>query len=217
MRFTLDELDPQIGYKLMTATVTPRPIAWVTSLSAAGVVNAAPYSFFNVMGHKPPTVAIGVMADDKRGFKDTSRNIVAGGEFVVNLVPERLAGRMNITSMDAPSDVSELDCAGLTPLASARVAPPHIAEAPVSFECVSHTVLVTGPHQALVVGRVVEIRVADEFVLDANRGHIDTPALGLIARMHGRGWYARSQDTFQIDRPTYAEWQAAQTKLGEKV
>ncbi|MBY8916923.1 flavin reductase family protein [Nitratireductor sp. L1-7-SE] len=210
MRFKLDELDPQIGYKVMTATVTPRPIAWVTSVSSEGVVNAAPYSFFNLMGHRPPTVAIGVMADPQRGFKDTARNIVGGGEFVVNLVPERLAAAMNITSMDAPEDVSELDCAGLTALPAEQVAPPHIAEAPVSFECVSHSVLVTGPHQALVVGRVVEIRVADDFVIDAERGHIDTPALGLIARMHGRGWYARSSDTFQIDRPTYADWLAGE-------
>ncbi|WP_113154413.1 flavin reductase family protein [Nitratireductor sp. OM-1] len=208
MRFKLDELDPQIGYKVMTATVTPRPIAWVTSLSPQGVVNAAPYSFFNVMGHRPPTVAIGVMADPDRGFKDTARNILGGGEFVVNLVPEHLAEAMNITSMDAPEDISELECAGLTALPGQQVASPHIAEAPVSFECVSHSVLVTGAHQALVVGRVVEIRVADDFVLDAERGHIDTPALGLIARMHGRGWYARSSDTFQVDRRSYADWLA---------
>ena len=212
MRYKLDELDPQIGYKVMTATVTPRPIAWVTSLSPEGVVNAAPFSFFNVMGHKPPTVAIGVMADPQRGFKDTSRNIVAGGEFVVNLVPESLAEAMNITSMDAPSEVSELDCAGLTQLPSNQIKPPHIAEAPVSFECASHSVMVTGPHQALVVGRVVEIRVDDRFVLNAERGHIDTPALQLIARMHGRGWYARSTDLFKIDRPTYADWKAGSTR-----
>ena len=212
MRYKLDELDPQIGYKVMTATVTPRPIAWVTSLSPEGVVNAAPFSFFNVMGHKPPTVAIGVMADPQRGFKDTARNIVAGGEFVVNLVPESLAEAMNITSMDAPSEVSELDCAGLTQLPSNQIKPPHIAEAPVSFECVSHSVMVTGPHQALVLGRVVEIRVDDRFVLNAERGHIDTAALQLIARMHGRGWYARSTDLFKIDRPSYADWKAGSTK-----
>lgn len=210
MRFKLDEIDPQIGYKVMTATIVPRPIAWVTSLSSEGVINAAPYSFFNVMGHKPPTVAIGIMADPVHGFKDTSRNIVAGGEFVVNLVSEGLAPQMNITSMDAPSDISELECAGLTPLASHRVKPPCIAEAPVSMECVSHTVMFTGPHQALVVGRVLEIRVADEFVLDAEKGHIDTPAIGLIARMHGRGWYTRTNDMLQMDRPSYEDWRVNQ-------
>ena len=72
--------------------------------------------------------------------------------------------------------------------------------------------MVTGPHQALVVGRVVEIRVDDRFVLNAERGHIDTPALQLIARMHGRGWYARSTDLYKIDRPTYADWKANKSR-----
>lgn len=206
MRFDLDQLDPQIGYKLLTATVTPRPIAWITSLSANGAVNAAPYSFFNVMGHTPPTVAIGLLRDPARGLKDTATNIEASGEFVVNLVSEALAPQMNITSMDAPAGVSELECAGLKATPSDHVAPPRIASSPVSFECRALHCLMTGPQQMIVIGQVVCIHINDAHVLDAARGHVDTPALGLIGRMHGSGWYARSSDLFNLPRPSYADW-----------
>ncbi|APE45702.1 hypothetical protein BOO69_19295 (plasmid) [Sulfitobacter alexandrii] len=206
MRFDLDPATPQRSYKLLTACVTPRPIAWVSSLSAQGVVNAAPYSFFNAMGHTPPTVAIGILADPDKGWKDTARNILDSGEFVVNLVPEHLAEAMNLTCMNAPADVSELEIAGLQSAASTHIAPPRIAGAPVSFECRTHSVVTTGPQQAIVIGQVLAIHVADPFVLDAEKAYIDTPALGLIGRMHGAGWYARSGDTFQIDRPDYDSW-----------
>ena len=204
MRFDLDPATPQFSYKLLTACVTPRPIAWISTLSAEGVVNAAPYSFFNAMGHTPPTVAIGILADPVKGYKDTARNILESGAFVVNLVPEALAEKMNVTCIDAPTDVSEITLAGLSTAPSHSIAAPRIAESPVSFECTRHTVVDTGPHQALVIGQVQAIHVADEYVLDAERGHIDTPALDLIGRMHGAGWYTRSRDRFQLERPVYA-------------
>lgn len=203
MRFDLDPATPQTSYKLMTATVTPRPIAWITSLSKLGVVNAAPYSFFNAMGHTPPTVAVGLLADAERGFKDTARNILDTGEFVVNLVPESLAEAMNITCVNAPAQVSEMELAGLEAAPSEHVAPPRIKASPVSFECVTLSSVVTGPQQTIVIGRVLAIHIADDFVLDAARAHVDTPALGLIGRMHGAGWYTRSQDMFQLARPTW--------------
>jgi flavin reductase (DIM6/NTAB) family NADH-FMN oxidoreductase RutF len=206
MIFDMETLDAQSRYKILTATVTPRPIAWVTTLSTGGVVNAAPFSFFNVMGHEPPTVAIGLLAGAER-FKDTAANILDTGEFVVNLVGESNAEAMNITCIDAPSEVDELALAGLTPVASHAVRPPRIAESPVSFECRVLASLVTGPRQTAVIGRVVRAHVDDAVILDKERCHIDTPALRLIARMHGSGWYARSTDLFQIDRPTWAAWQ----------
>ena len=94
MRFDLDKLAEPIAYKLLAATVVPRPIAWVVTQSTDGQVNAAPYSFFNVMGSAPPTVALGLLADAERGFKDTATNIMATGEFVVHLVPEGLVEKM---------------------------------------------------------------------------------------------------------------------------
>lgn len=101
MIFDMETLEAQNRYKILTATVTPRPIAWITTLSASGVINAAPFSFFNVMGHEPPTVAIGLLAGSER-FKDTAANILDTGEFVVNLVGEANAEAMNVTCIDAP-------------------------------------------------------------------------------------------------------------------
>jgi flavin reductase (DIM6/NTAB) family NADH-FMN oxidoreductase RutF len=204
MRFDLTALPTEIGYKLLAATVVPRPIAWVTTLSPQGVVNAAPYSFFNAMGSDPPTVVLGILRDPLRGYKDTARNIIETGEFVVNLVPEMLAQAMNATCMDAPPDVSEIDIAGLEVAPSTAVAPPRIAASPVAFECRTLTTLITGPKQTLVVGRVANVHVDDAYVLDTERAHIDTPRLQLIGRLHGSGWYARTGDTFQMDRPAYA-------------
>jgi flavin reductase (DIM6/NTAB) family NADH-FMN oxidoreductase RutF len=201
MLFDFDKIAPEIGYKLLTSTVTPRPIAWVTTLGANGVVNAAPYSFFNAMGHSPPTLALGLLRDAERGWKDTARNILDGGEFVVNLVPEALAEAMNATCAGVGPDVSEMELAGLDATASTHIKPPRIAASPVSFECVSLAAVVTGPMQTVVIGRVLAAHIDAAVVLDAARGYIDTPALGLIGRMHGAGWYARSSDLFQLARP----------------
>jgi flavin reductase (DIM6/NTAB) family NADH-FMN oxidoreductase RutF len=181
----------------------------VTTLSEAGVVNAAPYSFFNVMGHEPPTVVLGLLRG-AGGFKDTAANILDTAEFVVNLVPYALAEAMNLTCIDAPPEVNELELAQLASAPSLRVKPPRISDAPVSFECRVLTSLVTGPRQTIVIGRVVQAHVQDRFVTDAARGHIDTPALDLVARMHGSGWYARQTDLFQMVRPNYAAFLAEQ-------
>ena len=205
MQFDFATLDTATGYKLLTATVTPRPIAWVTTCDAGGLVNAAPYSFFNVVGSAPPTVVLGLLADPERGFKDTARNIMATGEFVVNLVPEGLAEAMNITAVDAPAGTNELGLAGLTTASSTLVTPPRIQKSPVALECTMHSSIVTGPHQTLVVGRVVSMYIDDAFVLDAARGHVDNAGLDLVARSFGSE-YIRSQDRFSMDRPTWAGW-----------
>ncbi|MGO4713507.1 flavin reductase family protein [Bradyrhizobium sp. 2TAF24] len=208
MLFDMSTLAPDLRYKVLTATVTPRPIAWVSSVSEQGIVNAAPFSFFNVMGHEPPTVTLGLLRQAGGEFKDTAANILATGEFVINLVSEDNAEAMNITCMDAPPEVDELACAGLTALPSLRVKPPRIAQSPVSLECRSVASLVMGPKQTLVIGEVLAAHVDDAVVLDAERCHFDTPKLKLIGRMHGSGWYARSSDLFELRRPSWAEWSA---------
>jgi flavin reductase (DIM6/NTAB) family NADH-FMN oxidoreductase RutF len=175
MRFDLEKVGTPNAYKLLAATVMPRPIAWVVTQDKDANVNAAPFSFFNVMGSAPPTVAIGILADPERGFKDTARNILDTGEFVVNLVPERLVRAMNVTAVDAPRGVDELALAQLATTPSARVRPPRVTESPVSFECISLSSVVTGPGQVAVIGRVLTVHIADEFVIDRERAHIDTP------------------------------------------
>ncbi len=205
MRFDIADIDPANVYKLLTATVVPRPIAWVSTISPEGVQNLAPFSFFNVLGDEPPILAVGINRG-ARGMKDTARNILENGEFVVNLVPETLAEAMNQTAIDAPHGVSEFALAGLTPLPATHVAAPLLAESPVSFECVTHASLVTGPQQLLVVGRILAVHVADRFVTNAARGHIATQAMGLLGRGHGTT-YIRSHDTFEMVRPKWADRQ----------
>ena len=163
------------------------------------------------MGHEPPTLAIGMLAGSGR-FKDSAANILETGEFVVNLVAEKNAEAMNVTCIDAPPDVDELALAGLTPAASHAVRPPRIAELPVSFECKTLASLVTGPRQTIVVGRVICAHIDEAVVQDKARCYIDTEKLNLIGRMHGSGWYARTSDLFQLDRPTWAAWQDKNAK-----
>ncbi|GAB1361540.1 flavin reductase family protein [Rhodobacter sp.] len=204
MRYDLDEVAEPIAYKLLAATTIPRPIAWVVTKGTDGALNAAPYSFFNVMGSAPPTIALGLMKAPDRGFKDTARNILDTGEFVVNLVPERLVEVMNVTSADAPRGVDELAFAGVATAPSQHVAPPRIADSPVSYECRALSSVVTGPNQTVVIGRVLAVHIEDRFLLDAERAHIDTPALDLVARSFGSD-YVRSRDTFSLARPTWKQ------------
>lgn len=208
MLFDLTTLDPSLGYKLMVSTITPRPIAWVVSQDAQGTLNAAPYSFFNAFASDPPVIGIGVGRRPSGAAKDTRANIEATRQFVVNLVDEDSATAMNVTAIDFPPDVNELAQAGLTTTPSTRVAPPRIAESPVAFECELVQVVDLGPHSGLVLGRIVAIHVRDSAVIDAARGHIDTPSLKLLGRMHGAGWYARTSDLFEMPRWTLKDWQA---------
>ncbi|CAH1663873.1 flavin reductase family protein [Chelatococcus asaccharovorans] len=202
MLFDMEALPAQDRYKILTATIVPRPIAWITTLSRSGIINAAPFSFFNMMGNDPPTVAIGIMPQNGR-LKDTAANILETGEFVVNLVAEANAEAMNETCIDAPPEVDELALAGLTPLPSHAVQPPRISEAPVALECKVLTSLVTGPLQTIVIGRVLNAHIDDRFIIDAERRYIDTLGLKLIARLHASGGYLRSTDHFQMERPSW--------------
>lgn len=205
MRFDMAELAGAERYKLLASSVTPRPIAWVTSLDAEGRLNTAPYSFFNVMGHTPPTVVLGFLVRENGEPKDTPANILARGEFVVNLVSEADSAAMNATCIDAPPGWDEASHAGLDLVPSDHVAPPRIASAPVSMECRLLQAVHPGPQQIIVIGEVVAMHVADHLVLDADRCHLDTPAMGLVGRVHGAGWYARTTDLFQLERPRFAD------------
>jgi flavin reductase (DIM6/NTAB) family NADH-FMN oxidoreductase RutF len=207
MLFDFAALSADNVYKLLVSTVVPRPIAWVTTLDTEGRVNAAPYSFFNVMGNDPPVVCIGI-GPKKGDLKDTGTNIRRTGQFVVNLVSEETAHAMNITAIDVDPGVDELAMAKLTPLASTTVAPPRIAESPVALECERLAVVDLGNGRAVVMGKVLAMHVRDDCVLDPAKCYIDTPKLGLIGRMHGRGWYARTTDRIEIPRISVAEWEA---------
>ena len=150
-------------YKLMASLIVPRPIALVTTLGADGVVNAAPFSMFNMLGEEPPIVMISINRVADGTLKDTAVNIVRTGEFVVHLADEAIAEKMHRCGERLPPDVSELAEVGLTPAASTRVAPPRNAEAPVAFECTLWEKLETTSRQ-IFIGRVLRLHARDELI-----------------------------------------------------
>ena len=207
MHFDLAAIGETNAYKLLISTVVPRPIALVTTVDASGRVNAAPFSFFNAVSSRPPVVVLGINGEGPGGspHKDTEQNIRDSGEFVVNLVDEVIAERMNICAVDFPTGTGELNIADLKPLDSVGVKAPRIAEAPVAFECKRITGLSLGGQSTLEVGRVIHIHIRDDLV-DLEKFYVQTAKMGLVGRMHGRGWYARTTDLFEMDRITYSEW-----------
>lgn len=206
MLFDFEQMSPTQCFEFLTGTVVPRPIALITTRSPTGLVNAAPYSFFNIMGIEPPVVAFTVLPSPDGRIKDTGRNILETREFVVNLVSEDLSEAMNITCIDAPANVAELDLTGLETTACRKVRPPRITRSPIAFECVLHAEVPLSESQFIVIGRIVEAHVANEFVLDAGKHLFDTPAFKLIGAMHAAKWYSRTSDRFAMDRPTWAGW-----------
>lgn len=213
MLFDFDAMPHGNRYKLLVSCVVPRPIAWVVSRDASGVLNAAPYSFFNVFGEDPAIVAISVGPRPEGSAKDTLANIQATGEFTLSMVPHDLAERMVITAADFPPEVDELAEAGLSTIASTKIGTPRIAESPVAMECTLWKTIPVGVH-TMVMGEVKAMHIADEAVMNQDRAYIDTPKLDLVGRMHGRGWYSTTRDRVEIPRITPAEW-AARKKAAE--
>jgi flavin reductase (DIM6/NTAB) family NADH-FMN oxidoreductase RutF len=187
------------AYMILVGLVTPRPIALTTTVDPEGRVNAAPFSFFNVLGDSPPIVGI-CPGDRSAGVpKDTARNIRLTHEFVVNLVDEALAEQMNLCSAPLPPGEDELLYAGLTAVPSSVVKPPRIAEAPASFECRSHSIIEIGDNR-LIIGEVLRVHVRDG-ILDPETWLIKPANYHPIGRMQSPNWYCRTQDMFELKRP----------------
>jgi flavin reductase (DIM6/NTAB) family NADH-FMN oxidoreductase RutF len=196
------------AYKLLIGLVAPRPIALITSMDEQGRLNAAPFSAYNYLSTDPPLVAVGVADRSGGDFvpKDTARNIRRTGEFVVNVVTEDLAERMNVCAIDFPEGASELEAAGLSTAPSSAVSVPRIAEAHAALECREHTTLQIG-RSNIILGRVVAIYVEDKFV-DPAGPYIDAEALHAVGRMNGLGKYVRTRDAFfTMSRIKLDEWQ----------
>jgi flavin reductase (DIM6/NTAB) family NADH-FMN oxidoreductase RutF len=199
MELDLEKEFAHRAYPLLVSLVTPRPIALVTSLSADGKVNAAPFSFFNVLGANPPIVAFAPGDRDDGTPKDTALNVRATHEFVVNLVDETIAEAMNQCAASLPYGENELVRAGLTAAASSLVKPPRITEAPASLECVEWGTLQIGGNR-VVIGVVKRLHVRDE-LFDAEKARIRTDKLFTIGRMASPHWYCRTRDRFEMKRP----------------
>jgi flavin reductase (DIM6/NTAB) family NADH-FMN oxidoreductase RutF len=207
MNFAVSEMKPNEVYNLLIGLVAPRPIALVTSMNEQGRLNAAPYSSYNYLCTDPPVVGLGVMNRPGGEFvpKDTARNIRRTGEFVVNVVTEDLAERMNITATDFPEDVNELEMAGLTTTPSQVVKVPRIAEAHAALECRELQTIEIG-RSRIVMGQVVAMYVEDRYI-DPKGPYILSEELHAIGRMNGLGAYVRTRDAFlNIPRIPYSEW-----------
>lgn len=189
------------NYKLFTNLIVPRPIAWVTSQDANGVVNLAPFSFFNAIGSAPLYLVISVGPNESGGLKDTARNILANGEFVVNLVTEDLFEAMNLSAADFPPGTSELEAAGLHPAPSLKVQVPRVEEARAALECRLHSHQELGSN-TLIIGEVVMFHVADHLIDDRLHIHGFEP----IGRLGSPSVYCRTGDRFDVPRISYEEW-----------
>lgn len=200
------EIGPHERYKLLCATIVPRPIALVTSVGSDGVVNAAPFSFFNVFSEEPPLVVLGLQHKPEETRKDTTRNIAETGVFVVNLVDEALAEGMNICAIDFPPEASEIEGARLDLLPGVDVAVPRIAQAPFALECRRTVSLAFGPQRELLVGEVLRLH-ARVGLMDPARLRVDMEAYHPVGRLFGDG-YARQRDRFDLKRESYEEWRA---------
>ena len=201
------KIDPSLqtnadNYKILTNLVVPRPIAWVTSLSSAGLVNLAPFSFFNAVGSDPLYVVISIGRRYDGSLKDTARNIETTSEFVVNLVTEDLLAAMNVSAAEFPPEESELNVTNLHTALSVHVKAPRLAEAQASLECKLFRSQPLGAN-TLYIGEVVMFHVADHLL--GPRLHINNFAP--IGRLGSPSIYCRTTDRFEVPRIDYAQWQ----------
>ena len=182
-------------YKLMASLIVPRPIALVTTLNADGVVNAAPFSMFNMLGEDPPILMISINKLQDHHLKDTSANILASGEFVVQIADEPIAEQMHRCGETLPSHQSELALVGLTAAPSRLVRPPRIAEAPVAFECRLSEKLETNSRH-IFIGEVLCLHARDELI-DTERWRVRLQNYFPVARF-GASFYIRTRDRFAM-------------------
>lgn len=207
MEINIQQIDRQHKYKLLIGCILPRPIAWVTSLGGDGVVNTAPFSYFNVASIEPMMVSVAVMRKPGSVPKDTARNIRETGEFVVNMVDVHNVDAVNQTSADYPPEVSEADALGLELLPSALVRVPRLGASRIHFECRLHQIVELGSPATsdLIIGEVVHVHVDDALY---HEGRIDARAFAPVSRLAGHT-YATLGELFDRPRPVYDPSDAA--------
>ncbi|MER2046984.1 MAG: flavin reductase family protein [Solibacillus sp.] len=195
------QISERENYKFLIGSIIPRPIAFVTSISEDGVVNAAPFSFFNIVSSNPPMISVSIQR--KKGEpKDTARNIRAKEQFVVHIVDTENVEQVNKTAANLPPDESEIAVAGLSLVKSEKIDVPGVKEAKVRLECVLEKALELGGDDEnagcdLIVGKVVYYHIVESLYED---GRIDPKGLGAISRLAGND-YAKIGEQFTIERP----------------
>lgn len=198
-----EDLTPREAYKVMIGTIVPRPIAWVTTVSPEGVVNAAPYSFFNCLSADPPILALGVENKPDRSFKDTAWNIRMTECFTVNIVDRANVEAMAATAAAFESGVDEVQMAGLTTAPGEKIIAPRIAEAPVAFECRRYMGIQVSAAREIILGQIVMAHVRED-IMERDTCYSDHTKLDAIGRMGGNG-YAGTMDYFDFPTPSVSE------------
>ncbi|PCN42603.1 hypothetical protein B9C88_19980 [Brevibacillus laterosporus] len=201
MELRISELERQEKYKLLIGGIIPRPIAWVTSHNPAGVVNAAPFSYFNVACIDPMMISIAVSRKPGQVMKDTARNISETKEFVVNTVDVHNVALVNETSADFPADQSEVEALGLDLTPSQAIKVPRLALSRIHFECKLHQIVTLGEPAAsdLIIGEVVHVHIDDSMYFN---GKIDAEKFSPVSRLAGHT-YATLGELFDHPRPVY--------------
>jgi flavin reductase (DIM6/NTAB) family NADH-FMN oxidoreductase RutF len=189
-------------YKILIGSVVPRPIGWISTVDREGRTNLAPFSFFNAVCPNPPTL---LFCPNTRGAdqgqKDSLKNILDTGEFVVNVVTEALTEAMNITSTEFPPEIDEFEAAGLTKEPSLTVKPPRVAESPIHFECRLMQIVEIGSGAgggSIVIGEILQIHIHDSVLIGTDK--IDVLKLKPVGRLAGMS-YCRVTDLFMMERP----------------
>lgn len=206
MQLDLAALSATQRYFVLSSLVVPRPIAWVTTLNEDGKVNAAPFSYFQIMGENPPLVVLGIGRRADGSAKDSFRNIRRSREFVINIVTEENAEAMNLCATDFPPEISEIEAVGLQTEKSTVVKPPRLAVAPAQLEARELQTLLIGGNQ-VVMGELLVAHIRDEFI-DAETLRVHTEKMHIIGRLQGgeAGGYARTREPIHMKRLKYAEW-----------
>lgn len=194
-------IDPSVNterenYKLLIGSIIPRPIAFVTSLSNAGVLNGAPFSYFNIVSANPPMVSISIQRSRGKQ-KDTARNILDTKEFVIHIVDEQNVAQINETAASLAPDQSEIELANLSPVPSTVISVPGVKEAKVRMECILEQAIELGGNTDLIIGRIVRFHIEEAI---CEQGKIDPITLAAVSRLAGND-YAKVGDIFTIKRP----------------
>ena len=194
------EMTERENYKFLIGSVIPRPIAFVTTISKDGILNGAPFSYFNIVSSNPPMLSLAIQRSEGK-YKDTARNILQSKEFVIHIVDEQNVEKINKTAASLPPEQSEIELAGLTPVESVKISVPGIKEAKIRMECsLEHSVELGGankPGCELFIGKVVQFHIDNEIY---ENGRIDPRRLAAVSRLAGHD-YAKIGEIFTIERP----------------
>jgi len=200
MQFDPQELEQSAIYKLLTGAVIPRPIGWISSISEDGILNLAPFSFFNAVGDDPPHVMFSTVRGNNTN-KDTLNNVLATKQFVVNMVTEENVEKMNTTSQSLSANESEFELASLTPIPSVKIKPPRVKESPITMECelVHHYSLENHKFggATIIVGKIVMFHIDESVLLDGYKINLET--YKPVARLAGSN-YSKLGEIFSIKR-----------------